>query len=363
MKGTRPFILHMGDEMKHASNGKVIMSILLGLSLWMAEVFSSVAAITINRVYHTNNSYAAYNSCLRYRMNCYGFAIQVYSLETDPDTIVNGNYVYKQIPGEFAVDNQTFSAMKAERLLNYATLTNSQMLDYFENKITADFASLYSLTGSEWTISATTATAAVPSGKRKIAIAYKPGQDFHFYMRNSDGTWSHKPGVLLASTTSFTSNTTITDGNIQSVISENGFTGGSRYYLIGKSSIIDYPHYYGHGSSTSTAPHFSDRSGIGMVTSSQLVGTTFSGLIDYEDDEDYFWFNATLTTAVTISVSSASFDMDVWVYNTNGGLMASDSAYGDASVVVNVTAGGRYFVRVREGDGEMYAPYTITITY
>jgi hypothetical protein len=34
----------------------------------------------------------------------------------------------------------------------------------------------------------------VASGNWKIALVLDPGEDYHFYRQNDDGTWSHKPG-------------------------------------------------------------------------------------------------------------------------------------------------------------------------
>ena len=33
------------------------------------------------------------------------------------------------------------------------------------------------------------------SDEYKIAIVVAPGKDYHFYVQNSDGYWSHKPGT------------------------------------------------------------------------------------------------------------------------------------------------------------------------
>jgi hypothetical protein len=40
----------------------------------------------------------------------------------------------------------------------------------------------------------TTANAVPPKGFRKVALVIAPNQDYHWYMQNAEGFWSHKPG-------------------------------------------------------------------------------------------------------------------------------------------------------------------------
>ncbi len=41
----------------------------------------------------------------------------------------------------------------------------------------------------------TTADATPPKGFRKVALVVAPNEDYHWYMQNAEGFWSHKPGV------------------------------------------------------------------------------------------------------------------------------------------------------------------------
>lgn len=45
------------------------------------------------------------------------------------------------------------------------------------------------------TIYKTTADAIPPKGFRKVALVIAPNEDYHWYMQNAEGFWSHKPGV------------------------------------------------------------------------------------------------------------------------------------------------------------------------
>lgn len=41
----------------------------------------------------------------------------------------------------------------------------------------------------------TTASAVPPKGYRKVALVIAPNMDYHWYEQNSNGYWSHKPGL------------------------------------------------------------------------------------------------------------------------------------------------------------------------
>jgi len=42
------------------------------------------------------------------------------------------------------------------------------------------------------------ASAACPGGQAKVALVIWPNNDYHFYRRDSNGWWSHKPGQTVA---------------------------------------------------------------------------------------------------------------------------------------------------------------------
>lgn len=52
----------------------------------------------------------------------------------------------------------------------------------------------------------TTAGATPPSGKTKIALVIWPDTDYHWYRKDSDGKWSHKPGGTQATNLDNSSN-------------------------------------------------------------------------------------------------------------------------------------------------------------
>lgn len=314
-----------------------------------------VAPVGVDQSYSTYTQTIAYREYMTSRMNCYGYAIHVYSLQMDPY-----NSSYKQQPGEFAANGISFSSdneMLAEVL--YDELANPEdVLNYIESLIYADFATL-SGTGSGWTISRTTATATVPSGYRKIALTIGVNHDYHFYVRHSDGTWSHKRGGLPATNLSTDTNVQITDSNISSVVMEAGYDDGVRYYLIGKPLIVDYPHFNGHDASVNTYSSFSDRAGDEISKSASVSGTVQLGRFDYPGDLDWYVFTPTTTGVYDLSVlitntAATGFDVDMAVFNTYGNALAVDDDVGKPEISISLTAGVRYFIRIKDSGGTTY---------
>ncbi len=308
------------------------------------------AAVVINRMQSSFSDVAPYGTDLQYQMNCYGYALHVFNMN-----IGTASNPYKQQPGEFAHDTQTFLALKDELAAAIAgpNATATGALNTIQSKIYADFQSLNTYNGTEWTIQPTTATATVPSGSRKIALAIDLGTDYHFYFRHSDGTWSHKIGPLPPQTTSITTGVQLTDSNIATCVTEGGYNDGVRYYLIGKSAIVDYPHDNGHGNSTLfTSMIQDDHAGEDLNKSTVITGNSFLGRFDYHGDVDSYAFIPSVsgTYTLTTSLNYGPYDTDIVVFDTNGNTIASDFSAGNANLSVNLTAGQRYFIQVSDGN-------------
>ncbi len=317
----------------------------------------SPTPISIVRV---NSTFSELNpSCtkLRYRMNCYGYALQVYAYS------LNSFEYYLQQPGEFADDNQSFSSLKnqIEDYLDSGDYTASEVLSFFSGKITDDFNTLHSQ-GNEWTIQPSSATASIPSGYRKIALTIGLSQDFHFYLRHSNGTWSHKIGTSLPTNYSIDTHVQITDSNISSVISEGGYDDGSLYFVIKKSAVSDYPHLYGHNNNTlKTGTKFRDKAGDSITKAFNLYSaSTKSSILDYTDDIDWFAFKPITSGSYTFSTSqeSVSVDINMTLYDRYGDYLASDNGSGSPSITINLNANTLYFIRVSDANHH-YGSYTL----
>ena len=300
--------------------------------------------VIVDRVYSTYTQTATYRDVLKGSMNCYGYAIHVYSLS-------GGNY--KQQPGEFTHDNKTFQSLANEQYsaIYGSSATGTSILNYIEENMYADFDDLNTYSGSEWSITPTTRTSVVPSGFRKIALTVGVQHDYHFYLRHSDGKWSHKPGSGSVTNLSFDSNQIITDSNIATAVTEGGYDDGVRYYLIGKSAIADYPHNNGHGNSTLyTTTSFLDRAGDTISKATTTTGSSKIARFDYAKDVDCFEFKPTVTGTYTFttSLTSSTYDVDIVIYDNEGNVLASDYSVGNPSVAVALTANSLYYIRVTD---------------
>lgn len=317
------------------------------------------APVTIDRLYSTYSQTASYRSYMTSYMNCYGYALHVYSLSLD------GGGAYKQQPGEFAADGVAYSVNiqnLGAKLLD-TTADPEETLDYIEGLMYADFAALSS-TGSEWTLTRTTSTATVPAGYRKIALTIGQGHDYHFYVRHSDGSWSHKQGAYPITNLSIDTGTAITDANIATIVQEGVYDDGVRYYLINKPLIADYPHRNGHGEALQTHTVFSDRAGDTIEKSTTISGSVQLGRFDYPTDKDYYAFTPTTsgTYSLTVLITDAyatDFDVDMMVYNAYENLLVSDLKAGKPVISMYMTAGVRYFVCIWNY-GETVYPYEFT---
>ena len=303
----------------------------------------------VDRAYSTYSQTEAYRNVMASKMNCYGYALHVYSLASEESLWTS----YKQQPGEFAIDNQTCSDLIAETqaLLHSPSTTGTEALDYFEEKIRADFAALAAHNSSEWMIVNSTASATVPSGRRKIALTINLSNDdadFHFYMRHSDGMWSHKQGADYATCYSIDTNVVITDSNITSVINEGGYDDGCRYYLITKPAIVDYPHEYGHGVALSTETSFKDCAGDIITKGTTITGTSKAARFDYRYDIDCYIFTPTSSGIYTFTTSlvASTYDVNMEIYDSNSSLVSTNYGVGNPTISVTLSANAQYFIRV-----------------
>lgn len=323
-------------------------------------VYVSNTPITVNRAASLYGDCNNYKIELQYQMNCYGYAVQMYS------TYGTSSNPYRQKPGEFANDLQNYSGLTAELLtaLTGSSVTNAFACIY--GKIQADFATLNSTYGTEWTIEETTATASVPNGKRKIALAIglSPKCDFHFYFRHSNGKWSHKPGAGAISDVSKDTQVEITDSNITTVALEGGYDDGVRFYLIGKSATIDYPHGMSSDSSYMTPTSFTDRGGIRLEAGATISGSIL-GCFDYPLDVDCFVYTASTAGYYTIKAippSGSTTTVGLTLYDTCGNVIATDTSSGTTEVHASLSSGTRYFIQLSNISGNTTS-YVLQITY
>ncbi len=161
--------------------------LVLSMSLMLSPTVS--ATVTVNRTNSAYSDTSPYRSYMQYKMNCYGYATHFYY----PDG--SSGAPYKQQPGEFAYNTETFSSLMNSYY--YAMTVWNNMYYFVNDRIYEDYSTLSAVCPEFTTLTETTRTASVPDGQRKIALTIRQdgyNSDYHFYVRHSDGTWSHKPG-------------------------------------------------------------------------------------------------------------------------------------------------------------------------
>lgn len=105
-----------------------------------------------------------------------------------------------------------------------------------------------------WSITPTTQVVATPAGKRKIALAVC-STGYHFYVRNQDGTWSHKAGDRSTLNTSIVSRVPLTDYNIAQYGLETYDLAPMQFFFISKNAMVyNYAHEFGHDSNSRGTP-------------------------------------------------------------------------------------------------------------
>lgn len=327
---------------------------------------------------------------LQRRSNCYGYSFRFfYTSEDFPNdfTLSDNNLTYKQLPGEFAskkygldiydpddtdsVATTIFSMADLTELyydaIYNASISAHNRMNYFVQLLRADANKLgYSL--QEYTGTTIPDCSAITT-KRMIAVVLT-SSSFHFYMQHSDNTWSHKDGSNQPRNTCFTHNTTLTNSNIRSHISEGTYANGQvKFFYITKNSILDYGHLDGSSSSDAmTSLSASDGAGNDFATAINLNSLSIQnrvGYIDYVSDSDYYYAVAPRTGTFTFSLSSNnSVSKTIALYNSGGTLLTSKIiTTGSTSFSYSLIAGNTYILKIATGGQTVHKEnYTYTFT-
>ncbi len=306
-----------------------------------------------------------YDDGLQLRANCYGYAFRFFYQPED----INPNVLcYAQMPGDFAnktngvdiydpnedtvicciFNNEELEQLYEDTLYSDAW-TDDEKMDILVQLMQADARTLnYSITNCP--ASSVPASQAYTT-KRLIAVVVG-GDDFHFYMQHSDGSWSHKLGPLTPDNDSISGHN-LTNSNISTYALEDQYANGVvRFYYITKNSVIDYGHANGHyNNCIKTYIYSTDGAGNDFETSKNL-GSVSSiskyGLIDFCGDVDYYYFTPTTTKTYTFtSTTSSSLPLTITLYNASGTLLTSGSANsGAVNFTYQLQSGTKYFIKV-----------------
>lgn len=309
---------------------------------------------------------------LRLHANCYGFAARF---------LYSGVGSYKQQPGEFAIkSNITISdeyktSYYEKRSDNYKKLYTHR--DELERQYGWSALMIYKMVKEDFDklnlyIGPVTYynRSNMPDGnayanKRLIALVTRldnpetgASKDYHFYVQNSDNTWSHKPGGSNArQSCNGCSNpvSCLTNNNLLDHISD-GYSSNYLFFYIGKDATIDYSH--GDGASLACTTYYTpldlyDIAGANAETARGIVtGSTVLGRIDFAGDTDCYAFDAVCSDVViklTTLKNGVAYNhpMKYVVTDSNGVEITSKSLTGGtASSTVVLTKGQIYYVYV-----------------
>ncbi len=301
---------------------------------------------------------------LKYRMNCYGYSFCNIVNGTVNTVPVNGDVGYKQQPGEFSTQNRITDVNNKyyyiyQQIETNPYMTNDAFSDEFYDLMLWDAERIgYTIQEYSWNPGSTTLPQ-YGSNSRLVAMVFNryefssDGWNFHYYMQNSDGTWSHKPGLDNISNCSISDGVILTNDNIWEKANQGDYSGGNlRFFIItNKYAVIDYPFtqkdsaFPFHTTQVSTV--FKEIAGEYPETAvDYTIGQEKSCRGDFVKDTDVFRTVPTTTKQFVITAQrSSSLPMQCKVYNNSGFLVASaNSSSGSISLNVNMTAGNKYYI-------------------
>lgn len=334
---------------------------------------------------------------LQMRANCYGYAFKMIftgdmeNIGEPGYNIDDGNinfyyFCYKQQPGEFAnksqiqITNEDVGA--SDNYKRLAKWRNNLMSLYGWNAnmikklVDYDMTALGYSTGQPITV---TSSSMIPSAgnysnQRLVALVTTeaPNRDYHFYVQNSDNTWSHKPGSGKATkachckaTNSGASCTNpvdvLTNANILDHIADD-YSDDYIFFFVSKPATVDYCHSDGMSrvcTSSYTPRDLDDMAGSSMATAKGiLLGDYTYGKIDYLGDKDCYAIDTTRTSCVVFVDAlkngvSDNHPLKYEVYNSQGTKIASRNVVnGSGSGPVFFTPGQIYYVVISARDAD-----------
>ncbi|MGE5404932.1 MAG: hypothetical protein ACM3PP_08330 [Candidatus Saccharibacteria bacterium] len=335
--------------------GKRILTTFLALIMVISLTGSALAEeIVQNRFYSgynpglfndVNNTYNA--KFLQYRMNCYGYAIQVYRYGSITSA-------YKQQPGEFAS-----SADHSSITQNVYYFQPTKTMSHVVANMQLDARRLgYTMT--EYAPQEDTVKQALP-GTRMIALV-TGSLDFHYYMQHSDGTWSHKPGTGKVTNLSIVDSVPLKNENIKAKANQGLYSSGPlKFFLITKDAVTDYPHGAYDAAANQEPLYFADKAGEYPITATNANVGPIPANMDFAKDTDVYCFRPSVSKTYVLSTSCASdADLDAVLYDSSGMRINYDGSVGQVNMSHALVAGNKYYIRITNFS-ETMIPYTFSI--
>ena len=307
----------------------------------------------VDRMYSKYSDVDPYKNEMQFQMNCYLYALHVF-----------------MEPGNTAVDNYP-GFISGNGGLPESGLTEAELRQELISRIEADVAKLSASDATAvWTIETLPSRlTSIPAGKREIALVFNTTSGgYHFYVRHSNGVWSHKGGSSPITNKALSnSNVTLTDTNIETYIHDGGYDSQPVYFLINKPFIVDYKleaDTNGYRLRSSSQYGGSDYAGD-VISKAQTIGVgTNKCAFDYKGDVDWYVFTAPSTSTYCFHVFAASisgYDCVLAVYSKYGHRLNMDSTGNDLTCYLSCTQGEKYFI-VAAAPEDHLSLYTLSIS-
>lgn len=340
---------------------------------------------------NSNTGVQEMDRLLQKRANCYGFAMRF---------TYSGNYLpiifseqhrdgYLQQPGEFSIKHissteypsnyDKLAYLYQQEIMENLSISAPFIMNMVQNDL-LKFGFNVTYPGSQYTSSSQIPFETYEN--KRLVLLVVGLSDFHFYMRNSNGTWTHKPGTTKARNKCMGecgSPTLLTNSNILSHCHEGGYTKEYRFFFVDKPSTIDYFHGDGTASSCENSTpcvlgdvagsDFEDSKGI---TLSQENITTINGMIDYNYDNDCFSFDSPVTKTYSFDIStlkngssySHSLSIEIVAKEGRTVLYSNSNFSGNTTITLNLQKGEIYYIRVCANNNsfDYWRQYKISIS-
>ena len=162
------------DYYLYHSNGVLCVS---ANKIGDSTAFVSLVAVMPLSGYELDYNASLWSGIAQY-CNCYGYAL-------NNQLCLPYNVVWeRQQPGEYAAGEYVISSLDF-----YAPAT--AIIQAVKN----DFAAYNEEYGTTLLFTEIDKYDVCPDGSYKVALVIAPGTDYHWYRQDSDGLWSHKPGI------------------------------------------------------------------------------------------------------------------------------------------------------------------------
>lgn len=304
---------------------------------------------------------------LQQRANCYGFAMRfLYSSSTESDHWKGDIPRYKQQPGEFGIKSESegfYGDTNYSKLLDNRTLVLSATgftVSYVMNMIEKDMTQLGYKIISRFRYAQASQIPSATSDNRRLILLVVGGKternDYHFYVQNSDNTWSHKPGWGSATNCCVGdcgNHVALTNSNILQHCFEGGYSSDYLFFYTDKPATVDYCHGDG-GASTCrnyTPLDCKDVAGNDAGRAKGIGFGTTTGRFDYNDDVDCFGFDAvksdcSISLSTILNGSQYPYKIHVTVKKSDGSIVLETDLSGLGTFSLNLSQGNIYYLEL-----------------